>query len=370
MNDETSSDQLDEMPAGVGGDDIADESAIGQDDDEGQEGGGSAKDYKALSAVMKVFAEQAASVLSTVLNKRVSLDVGRCEAAGEEPVKEAVASDGLTVQVPLSGGLEGALQILVTKQDTAVLSDLMMMGNGDAEYTDDHKDAIGELMNQVAGSFCSALGEDGGGSVSTGTVTVEEFDPSSPPTPWENADMVAMKLSVEGRDDSSFAVLIPSALSSGMMERGAGSALRGGGGEDGEEAGEDGGVGLSEEELSDLAGLAGDDGGGGFDETSPAGGTTDTSMKGPAPSENVNMLLDVDLDLAIELGRTNLSIKRVLELAPGSIVELDRLAGEPVDLLVNNRPVAKGEVVVVDENFGIRIVSLVSPEERIRSLRQ
>jgi flagellar motor switch protein FliN/FliY len=69
------------------------------------------------------------------------------------------------------------------------------------------------------------------------------------------------------------------------------------------------------------------------------------------------------------LGRTNLSIKRVLELAPGSIVELDRMAGEPVDLLVNDKVVAKGEVVVVDENFGIRIVSLVSAEDRIKSLR-
>jgi flagellar motor switch protein FliN len=81
------------------------------------------------------------------------------------------------------------------------------------------------------------------------------------------------------------------------------------------------------------------------------------------------MLLDIELDVSIELGRTDLSIKRILEMGPGSIVELDRMAGEPVDLLVNNKVVAKGEVVVVDENFGIRIVSLVSPEDRIKSLR-
>ena len=84
---------------------------------------------------------------------------------------------------------------------------------------------------------------------------------------------------------------------------------------------------------------------------------------------NIDMLLDVELDVSIELGKSLLSIKRVLELAPGSIVELDRMAGEPVDLLVNNKVVAKGEVVVIDESFGIRIVSLVSAEERIRSLR-
>lgn len=102
-----------------------------------------------------------------------------------------------------------------------------------------------------------------------------------------------------------------------------------------------------------------------FTEAPLSGETIRTS----APRENVDMLLDIELDVSIELGRTNLSIKRILEMGPGSIVELDRMAGEPVDLLVNNKVVAKGEVVVVDENFGIRIVSLVSPEERIKSLR-
>jgi flagellar motor switch protein FliN/FliY len=109
--------------------------------------------------------------------------------------------------------------------------------------------------------------------------------------------------------------------------------------------------------TDDLSG----DAGGGFQPT--------TYAPSSATKENVDMLLDVELDVSIELGKSNLSIKRILELAPGSIVELDRMAGEPVDLLVNNKVVAKGEVVVVDESFGIRILSLVSPEERIKSLR-
>jgi len=79
--------------------------------------------------------------------------------------------------------------------------------------------------------------------------------------------------------------------------------------------------------------------------------------------------LDVELEVTIELGKTNIAIKKVLDLAPGALVELERFAGEPVDLLVNNKVVAKGEVVVIDENFGVRIISLVSPEERIRSLK-
>jgi flagellar motor switch protein FliN len=83
---------------------------------------------------------------------------------------------------------------------------------------------------------------------------------------------------------------------------------------------------------------------------------------------NLELLMDVNLPIAIELGRTSLKIKDILSLGPGSVVELKKLAGEPVDLLVNNKIVAKGEVVVVDENFGLRITSLLSPEERLRSL--
>jgi len=85
---------------------------------------------------------------------------------------------------------------------------------------------------------------------------------------------------------------------------------------------------------------------------------------------NIDMLLDVKMPVAIELGRTEMPISELLALGPGSVVELNKLAGEPVDLLVNNRIIARGEVVVVDENFGVRITQLLSPEERIKSLAE
>lgn len=85
-------------------------------------------------------------------------------------------------------------------------------------------------------------------------------------------------------------------------------------------------------------------------------------------AHNLEMLLDVDLPVSIELGRTTMSIQEILSLSPGSVVELDKLAGEPVDLLVNNKAVAKGEVVVIDENFGLRVTSLISQDERLKSL--
>ncbi len=89
---------------------------------------------------------------------------------------------------------------------------------------------------------------------------------------------------------------------------------------------------------------------------------------GKPETQNIDMLLDVNLPVSIELGRTRMSISDILSLGPGSVVELNKLAGEPVDLLVNYKIVARGEVVVIDENFGVRITTLISPTERLKAL--
>jgi flagellar motor switch protein FliN/FliY len=80
----------------------------------------------------------------------------------------------------------------------------------------------------------------------------------------------------------------------------------------------------------------------------------------PAPGDELARLHDVPVELAVEIGRTRMTIRETLALAPGSIVSLNRLAGEPVDLLVNGKPLARGEVVVIDEEFGLRITEIVS----------
>ena len=84
---------------------------------------------------------------------------------------------------------------------------------------------------------------------------------------------------------------------------------------------------------------------------------------------SIDMLLDVNLPISIELGRTRMTVQEILNLGPGSVVELNKLAGEPVDVKVNHKTIALGEVVVVDENFGVRVTQLMSPADRIRALQ-
>lgn len=89
---------------------------------------------------------------------------------------------------------------------------------------------------------------------------------------------------------------------------------------------------------------------------------------GSGEQGNISLIMDVFMEMTVELGRTKKSIKEILGMGEGTIIELDKLAGEPVDILVNHKPIAKGEVVVIDENFGVRVTEILSPIERVNEL--
>jgi flagellar motor switch protein FliN/FliY len=91
-----------------------------------------------------------------------------------------------------------------------------------------------------------------------------------------------------------------------------------------------------------------------------------SSGSNEAPVNDINMVLDIPVQLSVELGRTKVPIKHILQLGQGSVVELDALAGEPMDVLVNGYLIAQGEVVVVNDKFGIRLTDVVTPSERLR----
>ena len=90
----------------------------------------------------------------------------------------------------------------------------------------------------------------------------------------------------------------------------------------------------------------------------------------PGAHNDIELILDIPVQLTVELGRTKIAIKNLLQLAQGSVVELDGLAGEPMDVLVNGCLIAQGEVVVVNDKFGIRLTDIITPSERIRKLKR
>ena len=145
---------------------------------------------------------------------------------------------------------------------------------------------------------------------------------------------------------------------------------------------------LNAQDMASMANLAGGQpqmGMGGFQQqpmmgAQPMGMNTPTVQSlqypnlvgGAVPSTeqgNIGLIMDVNMEMTVELGRTKKQIKEILGMGEGTIIELDKLAGEPVDILVNHKPIAKGEVVVIDENFGVRVTEILSPAERVSNLR-
>jgi flagellar motor switch protein FliN/FliY len=87
------------------------------------------------------------------------------------------------------------------------------------------------------------------------------------------------------------------------------------------------------------------------------------------PAENIDLILDIQLRLTARLGQMEMPVSEIMKLTPGSVIDIDRFVDEPVELVVNNRPIARGDIVVVQENFGIKIIEIISPTERIQSLK-
>ena len=104
------------------------------------------------------------------------------------------------------------------------------------------------------------------------------------------------------------------------------------------------------------------------DQVAPASFQNFSPTTGSTAGNDINMILDIPVQLTVELGRTRIPIKHILQLAQGSVVELETMAGEPMDVLVNGYLIAQGEVVVVNDKFGIRLTDIVTPSERMRSL--
>ncbi|SFT55884.1 flagellar motor switch protein FliN [Halomonas saccharevitans] len=94
------------------------------------------------------------------------------------------------------------------------------------------------------------------------------------------------------------------------------------------------------------------------------------ASQGTASGRDLEMIMDIPVKLTVELGRTKLTIKQLLELAQGSVIELDGLAGEPMDILINGYLIAQGEVVVVEDKYGIRITEIITPSERVQKLNR
>ena len=326
----------------------------------GAAGGGSVNADQ-IKPVVSMMSEQMSTVLLTVLGKEITVMIENAGPADEGKLSERFSAGAVILKVELSNRVNGPFYYVYAKNDVALLADLMMMGDGSAAYEEDHKDAISELTNQIMGAVTSTFGTTFDAQVTAGGATIEDYSPTAGGLNLAECVQFSMAMKVEEIRTVQFSVLVPN----GTVASLAGLSSKGGKGDT---------KGSSSDSGFDFSDVGSVDMGGGapLQNFSQPGGSLATDRSAQFTSTGnpqIDMLLDVTLQVSIELGRTDMSIKKILELGPGAIIELNRMAGEPVDLLVNDKVIAKGEVVVVDENFGIRVVKLVSPEERLKNLK-
>ncbi len=322
-----------------------------------------------IGEVGNICMSSAATALSTLLSRKVQITTPSVDEVDEGAVRRHFDSPAVVVVIEYTEGLAGRNVFILTQRDASVVADLMMGGEGAAadELTDLHASAIGEAMNQMMGSASTAMAEMAGHRVDISAPSVAILDLSDAA---ESVDLglvgrivrTSFQLRVDDLLDTTLMQLMPVDFARGLVD-----ALN-----TPPAPAEPAAAAPAAETAPAVADPAAEDDRHLHAVPVPVAQPVTFPSLDDAPSvpggSDISLLLDVPLQVTVELGRAQMRIRNVLELVPGSIVELDKLAGEPVDVLVNGKQIARGEVVVIDEEFGVRITDVASQAKRLRGL--
>ena len=399
---ELSQDEIDALLAGANND-------AGNDNGGGSGGGDTEKidgvlsdmEKDALGEIGNISMGSAATTLSVLLAHKVNITTPTVSVATMDIIKEHYPMPYLVVEVGYTIGIDGNNVLAIQAQDAAIIADLMMGGDGtnpEQELNEIHMSAVGECMNQMMGTVATSLSTMFNKKIDISPPKVNLVDFGAEEKISEivmNADpivRISFRMEVEGLIDSEIMQILPVDVAKEMVQ----SLLGGGPDPEKEEPApppaqaapppppppppQQPAAPPPPQSMGAPPPQAAQYGYGGAPQMQPHVAAANVPVS-PAQFQplsmepvqineaNIGLILDVPLQITVELGRTKKSIKEVLELATGSIVELDKLAGEPVEIQVNGRYLAKGEVVVIDENFGVRITEIASPAERAAGLR-
>lgn len=377
MADMLSQDEIDALLKGTSNDAAEVTSYIDLDENE----------RDALGEIGNISMGTSATTLFTLLGQKVTITTPRVSVMTIEELKEKYPYPYVAVEVRYKEGLEGGNLLILKEDDVKIITDLMMGGDGSnfvGDLTELHLSAISEAMNQMVGSASTSLSEmfhtkidihppaAFAMSFSKNAIEMSSY------MPGDRVVQVSFKMIIGDLIDSEIMQLIPIDFAKSMV----GHLF---------ESSHTTYTNSYEEVVSP--------------KSEPKRETVEsqkdnyinpmsTSPSYAEPSyrrepvnvqpiqfqsfeeqelrmerENISLIRDVPLEVTVELGRTSKKISDILEFTPGTVIELERLVGEPLDILVNGQHVAKGEVVVIDENYGIRITDIVNTSKRINKVK-
>lgn len=374
-----------------------------------QDGELTEQEIDALGEIGNISMGTSATTLFTLLGHKVTITTPKVTVTTWEGLASEYTSPYVAVNVEYTKGLIGSNLLILKENDVKIITDLMMGGEGkmtEGELTDLHLSAISEAMNQMVGSSATSMSSMFNKEIyiSPPKPFIIHFDDKKTYADFDTSQTivcVAFKMVVGTLIDSEIMQILPIKFARELVENLL-SIDMDNPYDYGEEASQ-----ISHKRTGDAnrnieqndsippihpSSHANDDvrifenktdqesyydmhgynrhqkdlsGGIGNVNVQPAQFQSFGDETVTIDKKNISLIMDVPLQVTVELGRTNKLIRDILEFASGSIIELDKLAGEPVDILVNGKPIAKGEVVVIDESFGVRVTDIIHPSKRI-----
>ncbi|MCX7884383.1 MAG: flagellar motor switch phosphatase FliY [Caloramator sp.] len=332
-------------------------------------------DKDLLGEIGNISMGSASTALSTILGKMVNITTPKVSITTINKLKENFEVPIVSLEVSYTENLKGSNILLMKITDAAIIADIMMGGTGEdvnRTLTEIEISAVSEAMNQMVGSAATSLSTMLNFSVNISPPTARIWDESSQTLsdnvdPNEDLVEIAFRMTIENLLDSQIMLLFSIETAKIIVDKMTGQSSQ-------EPIPQNEEVAFSQssgiENISQSNVI----------EQKPITEETPVNVQKAKFSpltplsnkekQNIDLILDVPLEISVVLGRSKKTIKEILEMGPGSLVELDKLTEEPVEILVNGKRVAHGEVVVIDENFGVRITNIISNIDRVKSLQE
>jgi len=339
-----------------------------------QESGFSSQDRKAFQRLIAETVDSQASNFSMLVSKSVSIGKPAVDVSESAGIEEDLEGEVVQVKMDLSEGVAGSHGYLLSSPGAVEIAG-SMMGQEDADLDDAALNALQEAFSQVGSPLLTAIGDKIGETVMTEPPEAVKLDKGSLQLPDGEFVKVVYPVTIEGSAPFDLIEIFDASVAGDILNR---AGLRAKAASQPQQQ-------RAPQTQQPRSGSGQQSGGGqasygGMPQQNGFGGAFATQQAAPVqfpnlqasnfqPEQgNISLLMDVYMEMTVELGRTKKLIKEILGMGEGTIIELDKLAGEPVDILVNHKLIAKGEVVVIDENFGVRVTEIVSPMERMNNM--
>ena len=326
-----------------------------------------------LQEMLRGVTESQGSNLSILTGKSVTIGDPAVRVRTPTDLAADAPEELVDVRVDLTDGLRGEHSYLLSRESASAIASLMM-GQKGAELDDASLSAVAEAITQITGTAATAIGNQIGRLIKTAPPDLRMAKRAQVRLPQgEVCVSVEYPLSVEGVAPSRLIEVFSLSLATEILQLAGGArsaaaaASSAGGAARGGRAGASAGPGVQQTFGQAFGGPP-------LDSAMAPPNVQPVQFANLQPSAvtseqgNIGLLMDVFMEMTVELGRTRRPIKWILGIGEGTIIELDKLAGEAVDILVNHKLIAKGEVVVIDENFGVRVTEIVSQIDRMNEL--